>query len=139
MKILVDTNVALDILLNRRAFYSNSVAVFTIAEQKFITGYVSAASVGDIFYIAQKDIGKAKAREAIKRLLQVFIPAAVTGNHIFQALDLEWADFEDSIQYIVGEALAVDYIVTRNTKDFSSGSIPSITPEQFIQRITIDV
>jgi len=49
--------------------------------------------------------------------------------------DLEWEDFEDSVQYVVGESLFVDYIVTRNTKDFTSGSINAITPEQFIKII----
>ena len=48
---------------------------------------------------------------------------------------MEWDDFEDSVQFIVGKGLAVDYIVTRNTKDFASGSIDVITPEQFIQAI----
>ncbi len=51
-------------------------------------------------------------------MLKVFYPATVTDNNIYQALDMEWEDFEDSLQYIVGEGLSVDYIVTRNTKDF---------------------
>jgi hypothetical protein len=69
-------------------------------------------------------------------MLMVFSPATVTNNNIFQALDLEWDDFEDSVQYVVVEGLAVDYIITRNIKDFTSGSIPAITPEQFIETIT---
>jgi predicted nucleic acid-binding protein len=136
MIVLVDTNVALDILLNRSAFYSNSMAVFVLAEQQFITGHISASAVTDIFYIAQKQLGKNAALEAIKRLLQVFRPATVTGNNIYQALDLGWDDFEDSVQFTVGEALSADFIVTRNTQDFSSGSISAVTPEQFMQTIT---
>jgi len=50
-------------------------------------------------------------------------------------LDLDWDDFEDSVQFVVGEGLAVDYIITRDTQDFSSSSIPTVTPEQFIQTI----
>jgi len=49
---------------------------------------------------------------------------------------LEWDDFEDSVQYVVGEGLAVEYIVTRNTQDFTFGSIPAVTPEQFIKIMT---
>jgi hypothetical protein len=67
-------------------------------------------------------------------VLKVFYPATVTDNNIYQALDLEWDDFEDSVQYIVGEGFAVDYIVTRNTQDFASGSIPTVTPEQFVKK-----
>jgi len=67
--------------------------------------------------------------------LQVFKPATVTDRDIYQALELEWEDFEDSVQFIVGEGLSVDYIVTRNTKDFSFSSIETVTPEQFIQTV----
>ena len=55
-------------------------------------------------------------------------------GYIYQALDLDWNDFEDSVQYIVGESFSADYIITRNTQDFSSSSIPAITPEQFMER-----
>ena len=134
-KVLIDTNVALDILLNRSPFYANSVDVFVLAEQKIITGYVSAASVTDIFYIACKDIGKKDTHNAIKHLLHVFQPAAVIGDNIFKALDLDWGDFEDAVQFVVGESHSVDYIVTRNTRDFSFGSIPAVTPQQFIKNI----
>jgi len=72
MKVLVDTNVALDILLNRSAFYSNSMAVFVLAEQKFITGHISASAVTDIFYISQKQLGKNAAQEAIRACCRFF-------------------------------------------------------------------
>ena len=49
--------------------------------------------------------------------------------------DLDWDDFEDSVQFTVGESFSVDYIISRNTQDFSSGTIPAVTPEQFIQII----
>jgi len=135
MKVLIDTNVALDILLNRIEFYSNSVGVFVMAEKKLVTGYISASAITDIFYIAQRKLGKKPVKEAVKTMLQVFYPATVTDDNIYQALDLEWDDFEDSVQYIVGEGLSVDYIVTRNTQDFARGSIPAVTPEQFIKTI----
>ena len=136
MNILIDTNVALDVLLNRVDFYNGSAGVFTMAEKKFVSGYISASAITDIFYIAQRKLGKKPTKEAIKRVLKVVHPATVTGNDIYKALYLDWDDFEDSVQYIVGEGLAVDYIVTRNTQDFSSGSIPAVSPEQFLETIT---
>jgi hypothetical protein len=69
-------------------------------------------------------------------LLHIFYPATVTDNNIYQALDLKWDDFEDAVQYLVGKGFSVDYIVTRNTQDFASGSIPTVTPKQFIEIIT---
>jgi predicted nucleic acid-binding protein len=136
MKILIDANVALDILLHR-SDYANAALVFSITQQNVIESYISASAITDIFYIAKKDLGKKSAKEALKKLLQVFKPVAVTDNHIYQALDLDWDDFEDSVQYIVGESFSSDYIVTRNTRDYFSGSIPAVTPEEFIKIITI--
>jgi len=135
MKILIDTNVALDIVLNRQN-YDDSFAVFNFAEKGVLFGYISASAITDIFYIAEKALGKKPAKEALEDILQVFKPATVTDSNIYQALDLDWSDFEDSVQYVVGEGLAVDYIVTRNIYDYSSGSISAVTPEQFIRVIS---
>ncbi|MCL2880987.1 MAG: PIN domain-containing protein [Treponema sp.] len=137
MTILIDTNVALDILLNRQPWYTHAALIFGLTQQKYIKSFISASTVTDIFYISQKEHGKKAAREAIKSLLQVFSPATVTDSNIFQALNLEWNDFEDSLQYVVGKTLLADFIVTRNTQDFTSGSIPAVTPEQFIQTVTV--
>ena len=134
--ILIDTNVALDILLKRQD-YDNAKRVYTLAEENIIFCYITASAVTDIFYLAQKDLGKNQAKEALKELLKTFKPATVTDSHIYQALDLDWDDFEDSVQYVVGESFSADYIVTRNAKDYSSSSIPVVTPEQFIQAVTV--
>ena len=136
MTILIDSNVALDILLNRQPWYTNAALIFGLTQQNLIKSYISASAVTDIFYITQKEHGKKAARKAVKRLLQVFYPATVTDSNIYQALELEWDDFEDSVQFAVGKALFADFIVTRNTQDFASGSIVAVTPEQFIQAVT---
>jgi predicted nucleic acid-binding protein len=136
MEVLIDTNVALDVILNNARLVINSRIILELAEQKRFTGYISASAITDIFYIARKKLGKNIAREAIHHLLHIFYPATVTGNNIYQALDLEWGDFEDSVQFVVGDGLSVDYIITRNTKDFISGDIPAVTPEQFIEIVT---
>jgi predicted nucleic acid-binding protein len=136
MKVLIDTNVVLDVLVNNNAFFAHSKKIFDFAEQRRITGFISASAITDIFYIAQRKLGKKAIKEAIKKVLKVFYPATVTDDNIYEALDLEWDDFEDSVQYIVGQGLSVDYIVTRNTQDFTSGSIAAVTPEQFIKIIT---
>jgi predicted nucleic acid-binding protein len=135
MTILIDTNVILDILLNRQPWYTNAALIFGLSQQNKIKSYVSASAITDIFYLTQKEHGKSAAKEAVKRILQVFYPATVTDRNIYQALELKWEDFEDSVQYIVGQDLSVDYIVTRNTKDFTLSSIETVTPEQFIRFI----
>ena len=107
-----------------------------MAAHNRITGFISASAITDIFFLSKNDLGKKPAKDALKDLLQIFKPATVTDDHIFQALDLDWNDFEDSVQYTVGESLAVDYIITRNTRDYASGSITAVTSAEFIQAIS---
>jgi predicted nucleic acid-binding protein len=137
MNILVDTNVVLDILLERRPWYTEAALIFGLSKRKLLNCFVSASSITDIFYLTQKEHGKETARNSIKRLLQVFNPATVTDANIRRALELEWDDFEDSVQFTVGESLSADFIVTRNVKDFTSCTITVVTPSQFLQRISI--
>jgi hypothetical protein len=68
----------------------------------------------------------------IKDLLENVDVAAVTGNEIRQAVNLDWGDFEDAVQYAVGESIAVDYIVTRNKNDFASAILPVVSPDEFL-------
>jgi predicted nucleic acid-binding protein len=133
MKLLIDTNVDLDILLNRHPYYTNAALIYSLTKQNAFDSYISASAITDIFYIAKKEIGKKPTKEALKTILQVFKPATVTDSHIYKALNLDWDDFEDSVQFVVGESFSADYIVTRNTQDFTTSSIPAVTPEQFIQ------
>ena len=136
MTALVDTNIVLDILLKNNVFIENSRVILELAEQKRFIGYISASAITDIFYISQKKLGKKAAREAIKHLLHIFYPATVTDMNIYQALDLEWDDFEDSVQFIVGKGIYADFIVTRNIQDYALSSINVLSPEQFIETIT---
>ena len=137
-KVLIDTNIALDYMLCRSDYF-NAMIIYLLAEQNFIAAFISASAITDIYYIASKELGKKVARENIKQhLVPVFKPATVTDKNIYQALNLEWSDFEDSVQYIVGESFSADYIITRNTQDFAHGSIPAVTPEQFIQTLSVN-
>ncbi|WP_461256235.1 PIN domain-containing protein, partial [Treponema sp. R80B11-R83G3] len=121
MKVLIDTNVVLDVVLKNALFEDSSRAILDKAEQLKFTGYISASAVTDIFYLSQKKLGKKIAKEVIKELLHIFYPATVTDGNIYEALDLDWSDFEDSVQYVVGISFSADYIVTRNAKDYASG------------------
>jgi len=84
MTVLIDTNVALDIMLHR-ADYADAEAVFIMAEKRLITGFISASAITDIFFIAKSKLGKKPTKEAMRDILQVFKPAIVTDAHIYQA------------------------------------------------------
>ncbi|MCL2186968.1 MAG: PIN domain-containing protein [Treponema sp.] len=135
MTVLLDTNVVLDILLNRQPWYTEAALIFSLSKHKLIKSYISVSSVTDVFYLTQKENGKPFAKNSVKRLLKVINPASVTDKDIYKALDMDWEDFEDSVQCIVGENLCVDYIITRNNKDFSLSPIKALTPKQFLETI----
>jgi predicted nucleic-acid-binding protein len=137
MNVLIDTNVILDVLLRREPFVQNAARIIVLSEKGFIRSYISASAVTDIFYVAEKEL---KTRDSVhslmKNLLKTVHIAAVTENSIHEALDLNWSDFEDSVQYVAGQAISAEYIITRNAKDFLVGSIATLTPDEFLDKIT---
>jgi predicted nucleic acid-binding protein len=133
MKVLFDTNIVLDILLKRQPFYENAAKIIVLSENGIIESNVSASAITDIYYIAQKAYNdKQTVLDLIKKILRTMSVATVTENNIYQALDLGWNDFEDSVQYTVGESITADYIITRNIDDFCDSTIKIVTPEQFL-------
>jgi predicted nucleic acid-binding protein len=133
MKVLIDTNIVLDVLLNRQPYCQDAAKIIVLSEKEIIESYVSASAITDIYYITQKEYkNKQITIDLIKKILEVISVATITGNNIYQALDLGWNDFEDSVQYVVGESIATDYIVTRNVNDFDNSTIKIVTPEQFL-------
>ena len=137
MNVLIDTNVALDVLLGREPFLEQSQLVMLASEQRIINGYITASAVTDIFYITNKHLkDKAATYELLNEHLMGSVGiAAVDGGNISEALSLEWDDFEDCVQYVVGKSIAADYIVTRNPVDFTNTHVRVITPDALLDVI----
>ena len=132
MKILVDSNVAIDVLLKNEPFYASSVKIVGLSKLG-IQLFLSASAVTDIYYIVTRSLKNKKiAMDLLKDLLKKVDVAAVTGNEIRQAVNFDWDDFEDAVQYAAGESIAVDYIVTRNKKDFASTVLPVVSPDDLL-------
>lgn len=137
MNVLIDTNVILDILLRREPHYKNAARINVLSEKGYIFSYISASAVTDIFYIAKKELkDKDTVFELLKTLLKTTRIASVTEGSIYEALELNWDDFEDSVQYVTGQNISAEYIITRNPKDFANGYIEVISPEEFLNKIT---
>ena len=119
MKLLIDTNILLDVLLKREPFYYKAVEVLELVQYDNVQEYVSAAAVTDIYYIAYKYLkDKELVRQLLKKLMGIVSIAAVSEKEIEEALELAWNDFEDSVQYAVALLNEMDGIVTRNPKDY---------------------
>jgi predicted nucleic acid-binding protein len=138
LNVLIDTNVILDALLMRDVHYQSASKILALSENRTIRGYVSASAITDIFYIIQKEVkDKTIATELIRTLLKTVYVASVTDINIFDALDLGWDDFEDSVQYIVSKTIEAEYIITRNLRDYSDSTIEVITPADFLNIIIL--
>jgi len=136
MKVIIDTNIILDVLLKREKFLDKSSKVILLSEKKIIEGFVSASAVTDIFYITNKTYkDKQKSMGLLKELLKTVGVAAVTEREIFKAIDLEWNDFEDAVQYTTAEKIQADYIITRDFGGYKDNAIPAIQPEDFLDMI----
>ena len=118
MKILLDTNIILDVFLEREPNLEVIEEIFKrIIYQGEIKGYVTANSITDIYYIAAKRLGKNKTKEKMRDLLKLLEIISVDGHDCFTALDFPISDFEDAVVVACGGKVDIDYIVT-NDKDF---------------------
>ena len=135
MKLLIDTNILLDVLLKKESFYYKAVEVLELVQYDNVQEYVSAAAVTDIYYIAYKYLkDKELVRQLLKRLMGIVSIAAVSEKEIEEALELAWNDFEDSVQYAVALLNEMDGIVTRNPKDYKRADMKAWSPEQVLQK-----
>lgn len=134
MKLLIDTNVVLDVLLRREPFSKTAAEVLNLTQRDDVREYVSASAITDIYYIANKQMKDRDAvRDLLKRLLMIVSVAAVSEREIQNALNLAWGDFEDSVQYSVALLNEMDGIVTRNPSDYQEANIRIWLPEQALE------
>ena len=135
MKILVDTNVILDVLCDRKAFVADSLKVFKYCEANIIAGYISAMSIPNIMYIMRREIGSASAKNIMASLNMIFSIADLREKDLMKATELSFNDYEDAIQSACAMRLKADYIVTRNIKDFKNSIVPAISPAELFELI----
>ena len=131
MKIVVDTNVIIDILCKREPFFEDSYNALNKCIDNH-TLIVSASAITDIFYIARKYIGSEQAKECIRNLLDLIKISDTRGVDIEKALSSDVSGFEDAVVSAIAERQKAKYILTRNTKDFEKSKILSITPHDYL-------
>ncbi len=135
IKVLIDINVVLDVLLNRKVFYEYSAKVLTLCSNDLIEGYISADSFGTIFYILSKQIGKDKTKAALLKLRNIVKVSSVNEKVIDNSLLSLFKDFEDAVKYYSAVESDIKYIITRNEKDFENATLTAVNPEEFIENI----
>lgn len=134
MRLMIDTNIFLDVLLERKPFYTASRKVLILCEEKKVQGFLSAASVTDIFYLVRKQLHSTEqAYKAIGAVLDIVKVLTVSNDDVLQAYIQHADDFEDCLLATCAKANQCEGIVTRNKKDFLSFGISLFSPEEILE------
>ncbi len=132
MKAILDTNIVLDVLLDRRPFAKAAAEIFALTEQSQIGGMLCATTITTMHYLLRTAFSKQEARQLISKLLSLFEIAAVNRHVIERALSNPMRDFEDAVLSEAGQLAGADCIITRNPKDFRRSPLRVFDPAEFL-------
>lgn len=136
MRVLVDTNIVLDFLLQREPFFQDADLLFQAIDAGQVVGYVTATTLTDIFYIARKHTRSLEqARQAVLETLAAMVICPVNRAVLEAAFRSGLVDFEDAVQIFCAVEQGLDAILTRDAKGFLSSSIPVISIQELLQRL----
>lgn len=133
-KVLLDTNIILDIALKREPHFADSAALFKNLDGKNIHAFITATTITDIYYISKKAKDHSTAIRFISHLLEIVDVLGVNKETVLLSLQSDVADFEDAIQINAAELNDVKTIITRNVKDFSGSRLEIETPGEFLKK-----
>jgi len=132
MKILLDTNIVLDWWLERAPFDQDAQQVLSAVEAGELDGCLCATSVTTMFYLAEKQVGAARARQGIESLLQICEVAPVNRSVLTRALQSRMSDYEDAVVSAAAEEAGVEAIVTRDKHGFTRSPVRILTCREII-------
>ncbi|RKY22951.1 MAG: hypothetical protein DRP83_10040 [Planctomycetota bacterium] len=132
MRTLVDTNIVLDVLGLREPHYEDAVQIWTLAETGKIEAFVSAISFTNVFYIVRRFKDIRTARQAVKLMRDTFTIAACDEKILHQAIEANWTDFEDAVQYFSARNIQASCIVTRNIAHFKKSDLEVLSAKEFL-------
>lgn len=140
MKALIDTNILLDVILLREPHLKQAKRVLQCC-QTLVDGFIAVHSFSNMFYILHEveEFSIEECRNTFNKLLYVFDVAGLNKHDIISAVNNgAFLDLEDAMQHEASVSAGLDYIVTRNCKDFKNSVIPAVTPEEFLLIVHAD-
>ncbi len=135
MKVFVDTNIFIDILLNRKDFVKESKQVCKLCENHIVKGYVAPISINNIYYICRKAVNQEALTSFLCDVSHLFTISPMNNESVVFAKNLNIKDFEDALQSAMAIQSGCDCIVTRNIDDFKKvAGIEVFTPKEFLSK-----
>jgi len=133
-KILIDTNVLLDYLLEREPFFEDAKEVILSCTDGKVKGCIAAHSIPNMFFILRKDYNAKERREVLLNLCKIFDVEGIDKAKLLAGLSNEdFTDFEDCLQMECAKSYGADYIVTRNVADYSVSEVKAIEPKDYLK------
>jgi len=137
-RLFIDTNIMLDFLREREAFYNPIAKIATLAEKEMLTIVVSPLSFATVNYFLTKFENTKNAKAKLRKFKIVTEIGVMNEQTVEKALNSNFKDFEDALQYFGATASECDIIITRNGKDFKQSILPVMTADEFIKSWEIE-
>jgi predicted nucleic acid-binding protein len=137
LRLLFDTNVVLDVMLDREPHVAASAEVLSRAEAGEVTGCICATTVTTIHYLATRALGAERSLASVRKLLSLFEVAPVGRTVLESALALGFSDYEDAVLHEAARHVNAQGIVTRNSRHFKKSDLPVYTPEELAQILAL--
>jgi predicted nucleic acid-binding protein len=132
-KVFVDTDIILDLLAKREPHYQFSAQLFTLADQGQIKLYVSSLSFSNLNYVLSKKYSTDQARRKLLTFKALINVLSVSEKTVDLALNSDFKDFEDAMQYFTALEFKITTLLTRNIKDYKKANISILTAEQYLK------
>ncbi len=134
-KLFIDSDIFLDVLLNRKKFVDNSAKIFDLSSRGNYQLFSSSICISNTYYICSNLVGKQTARKNLNLVKPLFEICTTSDLAVEQALNSDFSDLEDAFQYYTVIENGLDVIITRNIKDFKLAEIPVLTPSEFLSSL----
>ena len=135
MRVLLDTDVILDVITARKPFTHEAAELLDLSEKGAFEAYISALTPLNVFYIARRAKSSINLRESIKELLKAVKVCPLNDEVLNAAFALPFSDYEDAMQHCCATAERLEAIVTRNVRDYKNATLPVFTPAEFLDHI----
>ena len=137
MRVLIDTNVVVDVMLSREPFVEASADILSRVESGELIGCICATTVTTIHYLAAKVLGAQRALGEVRKILSLFEVVPVSRPVLEAALNLGFGDYEDAVLHEAARQADAQGIVTRNPRHFKAAALPVYTPEELSRALIL--
>jgi len=137
-KVFLDSDIILDVLLEREEFYESSAKLLDLGDLRKIQLFTSSLVAANIYYILRKELkSNKKALDCLKDLIDIIKVLAVDEEIMRTAMQTGFSDFDDSIQYTVAKNNGLDYLVSRNKKDYKKANMKVFSADEILEKLEL--